>query len=228
MFERLTDQAQQVVVHAQKEARGFNHDYIGTEHILLAILHASDTVAARALRSFGISLEPARQQVENVVGRREGSSGAHIPFSRRAKKTLELALREALQLQHNHIGTEHILLGIIREGEGTAVRVLRDLGVELSELRERVVQAGAAAGDEAIAEEVRVSIGAEVSSAVGARPLSGDEPRCSRCNAAAADNVRIRTVSAVSGSHEETSVMVRLVWCGVCGAVLGALPAFEI
>src|SRR3712207_9278810 len=122
MFERFTDRARRVVVLAQEEARLLNHNYIGTEHILLGLIHEGEGVAAKALESLGISLEAVRSQVEEIIGQGGSSPSGHIPFTPRAKKVLELSLREALQLGHNYIGTEHILLGLIREGEGVAAQ----------------------------------------------------------------------------------------------------------
>ena len=132
MFERFTDRARRVVVLAQEEARLLNHSYIGTEHILLGLIHEGEGVAAKALESLGISLEAVRSQVEEIIGQGGSSPSGHIPFTPRAKKVLELSLREALQLGHNYIGTEHILLGLIREGEGVAAQVLVKLGADLS------------------------------------------------------------------------------------------------
>ena len=139
MFERFTDRARRVVVFAQDEARMLYHNYIGTEHILLGLLHEGEGVAARALESLGISLDAVRQQVEQVIGRGQHQSSGHIPFTPRAKKVLELSLRESLQLGHTYIGTEHILLGLIREGDGVAAQVLVGLGVDLNRAREQVI-----------------------------------------------------------------------------------------
>jgi Clp amino terminal domain, pathogenicity island component len=139
MFERFTDRARRVVVLAQEEARLLNHNYIGTEHILLGVLSEPDGVAAETLRSMGVSLDAVRHDVEEIIGRGSTVPGPHIPFTPRAKKVLELSLREALQLGHNYIGTEHILLGLLREGEGVAVQVLVKRGVALSEVRQQVV-----------------------------------------------------------------------------------------
>jgi hypothetical protein len=138
MFERFTDRARRVVVLAQEEARLLNHDYIGTEHILLGLIQEGDGVAARALQSLGISLDAVRARVEDIIGRGDEQSPSHIPFTPRAKKVLELSLREALQLSHNYIGTEHILLGLIREGEGVAAQVLVELGGDLERVRQEV------------------------------------------------------------------------------------------
>jgi ATP-dependent Clp protease ATP-binding subunit ClpC len=140
MFERFTDRARRVVVLAQEEARLLNHSYIGTEHILLGLIHEGEGVAAKALESLGISLEAVRSQVEEMIGQGGSSPSGHIPFTPRAKKVLELSLREALQLGHNYIGTEHILLGLIREGEGVAAQVLIKLGADLSRVRQQVIQ----------------------------------------------------------------------------------------
>ena len=140
MFERFTDRARRVVVLAQEEARMLNHNYIGTEHILLGLIHEGEGVAAKALESLGISQEAVRQQVEEIIGQGQQASSGHIPFTPRAKKVLELALREALQLGHNYIGTEHILLGLIREGDGVAAQVLVKLGGDLNRVRQQVNQ----------------------------------------------------------------------------------------
>jgi Clp amino terminal domain, pathogenicity island component/UvrB/uvrC motif len=140
MFERFTDRARRVVVLAQEEARMLNHNYVGTEHILLGLIHEGEGVAAKALESLGVSLEAVRQQVEAIIGQGQQAPVGHIPFTPRAKKVMELALREALQLGHQYIGVEHILLGLIREGEGVAAQVLVRLGADLSRVRQQVVQ----------------------------------------------------------------------------------------
>jgi len=139
MFERFTDRARRVVVLAQEEARMLNHNYIGTEHILLGLIHEGEGVAAKALEALGISLEAVRSQVEEIIGQGQQAPSGHIPFTPRAKKVLELSLREALQLGHNYIGTEHILLGLIREGEGVAAQVLVKLGADLNRVRTQVI-----------------------------------------------------------------------------------------
>jgi ATP-dependent Clp protease ATP-binding subunit ClpC len=138
MFERFTDRARRVVVLAQEEARMLNHNYIGTEHILLGLIHEGEGVAAKALESLGISLDAVRQQVEEIIGQGQQAPSGHIPFTPRAKKVLELSLREALQLGHNYIGTEHILLGLIHEGEGVAAKALESLGISLDAVRQQV------------------------------------------------------------------------------------------
>ncbi len=140
MFERFTDRARRVVVLAQEEAKMLNHNYIGTEHILLGLIHEGEGVAAKALESLGISLDAVREQVQDIIGQGQQQPTGHIPFTPRAKKVLELSLREALQLGHNYIGTEHILLGLIREGEGVAAQVLVKLGADLNRVRQQVIQ----------------------------------------------------------------------------------------
>ncbi len=140
LFQRFTERARRAVTLAQEEARERGHDHIGTEHILLGLLRVPEGVAARALESFGISPEAVVAKVEEIVGRGQGSPGGHIPFTPRSKKVLELALREALQLGHNYIGTEHVLLGLVREGEGVAAKVMVELGADLPRVRAQVME----------------------------------------------------------------------------------------
>jgi ATP-dependent Clp protease ATP-binding subunit ClpC len=140
MFERFTDRARRVIVLAQEEARLLDHDHIGTEHILLGLVHEGDGVAARALESLGIRLDAVRREVEAIIGQGDSPPSEHIPFTPEAKKVLELSLREAIQLGHNDIGTEHILLGLLREGEGVGCQVLVKLGATLPKVRARVLQ----------------------------------------------------------------------------------------
>ena len=135
MFERFTDRARRVVVLAQEEARMLSHNYIGTEHILLGLIHEGDGIAAKALESLGVSLEAVRAQVEEIIGQGQQAPSGHIPFTPRAKKVLELSLREAVRLKHRYIGSEHVLLGLIREGEGLAAKAIVDSDVSLSDLR---------------------------------------------------------------------------------------------
>ncbi|KXB54714.1 ATPase family protein [Corynebacterium sp. DNF00584] len=140
MFERFTDRARRVIVLAQEEARMLNHNYIGTEHILLGLIHEGEGVAAKALESMGISLEDVRREVEEIIGHGTQPTTGHIPFTPRAKKVLELSLREGLQMGHKYIGTEFLLLGLIREGEGVAAQVLIKLGADLPRVRQQVIQ----------------------------------------------------------------------------------------
>ena len=141
MFERFTDRARRVIVDAQNEARSLGHDYIGPEHILLGLIHENDGVGAKALEAMQISADTVRGRIEEIIGRGQAPPRiGHIPFTPRAKKVLELSLREALQLGHNYIGTEHILLGLIHEGDGVAAQVLVGLGVDLDRTRQLVTQ----------------------------------------------------------------------------------------
>ena len=140
MFERFTDRARRVVVLAQEEARMLNHNYIGTEHLLLGLIGEGEGVAAKALESLGISLAAVRQQVEEIIGQGQQAPSGHIPFTPRAKKVLELADREARALGHDYVGTEHILLGLIREGDGVAAQVLVKLGADPNRVRQQVIQ----------------------------------------------------------------------------------------
>lgn len=140
MFEKFTGRARRVVVLAQQEARSLNHNYIGTEHILLGLIREGEGVAVRALESLGISLEAVREQVEEIIGRGQSAPSGHLPYTAGAKKALELSLREALQLGRNYVSPEHILLGLIREGEGVAARVLVKMGADLIRVRQQVIE----------------------------------------------------------------------------------------
>jgi Clp amino terminal domain, pathogenicity island component len=184
MFERFTDRARRVVVLAQEEARLLNHNYIGTEHILLGLIHEGEGVAAQSLESLGISLEAVRSQVTEIVGQGKAAPTGHIPFTTRAKKVLELSLREALELGHNYIGTEHVLLGLIREGEGVAAQVLVKLGADLPRVRQQVVQllsgyaAGTAQGGAGQGPLGRLRLGQQAAAAMvaGGPGVYADEP----------------------------------------------------
>jgi ATP-dependent Clp protease ATP-binding subunit ClpC len=140
MFQRFTDRARRVVVQAQKEAGMLGHDYLGTEHLLLGLIHEGNGVAAKALEALGIGSDAVRQRVEEVTVRGEQVPSGHIPFTEQAKDVLKLALQESHDLGHDYIGTEHILLGLIREGDGVAARVLSALGADLDRTREQVIR----------------------------------------------------------------------------------------
>jgi ATP-dependent Clp protease ATP-binding subunit ClpA len=183
MFERFTDRARRVVVLAQEEARLLNHNYIGTEHILLGLIHEGEGVAARALESLGISAAVVRAKVQAIIGEGGGAPSGHIPFTPRAKKVLELSLREALTLGHNYIGTEHILLGLIREGEGVGAQVLITLGADLGSVRQAVIQllGGTGGGRRGMRFEPPMGMPAHqtpaaAKAAVEARRLAGSAP----------------------------------------------------
>jgi ATP-dependent Clp protease ATP-binding subunit ClpC len=167
MFERFTDRARRVVVLAQEEARDLGHNYIGTEHILLGLIREPPGLAAQALSALGVTAAAARERIAGLVSRGSEAPSGHIPFTPRAKKVLELSLREALDLGHSYIGTEHILLGLIAEGEGVASHVLADLGAPGPQVREKVLELARAAGPEAAP-----------AAAPGPRaPLAGPRPR---------------------------------------------------
>jgi len=213
MFERFTDTARRVVVLAQEEARMLDHDYIGTEHILLGLIHEGEGVAAEALRTVGIGLDAVRGQVEKIIGRGQAAPSGHIPFTPRAKKVLELALREALQLGHNYIGTEHILLGLVREGEGVAAQVLQKLGADLNRVRQAVIRLLGEKGQGpsvALQEEVE-----------GETERHG--PRCPRCNADLAVFATYRTIT-VPDEEESATRKAAFVFCRSCSYTLGMLP----
>jgi ATP-dependent Clp protease ATP-binding subunit ClpC len=217
VFERFTDRARRVVVFAQEEARLLNHNYIGTEHVLLGLVREGEGVAAQALTSMGIGLDAVRGQVEKIIGQGQAAPTGHIPFTPRAKKVLELSLREALQLGHNYIGTEHILLGLLREGEGVAAQVLQQLGADLNRVRQTVIQllSGYTGGKErgpsaALHEEVE-----------GTGGLPG--PRCPRCNADLAVFATYRTIT-VPDEEESAGRKTAFVFCRSCSYTLGMLP----
>ena len=162
MFERFTDRSRRVIVLAQEEARELNHNYIGTEHILLGLCHEGGGVAVRVLEAQGVRLAAVRERVEEIVGRGQAGPSGHIPFTPRAKKVLELSLRESQELGHEYIGTEHLLLGLIREGQGVAARVLADLGQDLDLTRARQLvteEVGSGHGGEPAEHQPAVRVG---------------------------------------------------------------------
>jgi ATP-dependent Clp protease ATP-binding subunit ClpC len=152
MFERFTDRARRVLAYAQEEARDLDHAYIGTEHLLLGLIRVDDGVAAEALDALGVTYDVVRERVKELAELATNPSSNSPPFTRRAKKVLEMSLREALQLRHSYIGTEHLLLGLVRQGDGAAVRILNDLGVEMSDIRTQVVQLRSSLSDREVGE----------------------------------------------------------------------------
>jgi ATP-dependent Clp protease ATP-binding subunit ClpC len=217
MFERFTDRARRVVVLAQEEARMLNHNYIGTEHILLGLIHEGEGVAAKALESLNISLEAVRQQVEEIIGQGQAAPMGHIPFTPRAKKVLELSLREALQLGHNYIGTEHILLGLIREGEGVAAQVLQKLGADLNRVRQTVVQLLEGWSD--VAESSGGEhVGAYVEVTTSPTEAIENAPLCPNCFAPLDETLAVRKLERTG---EGESVSVGFAYCTRCGVALG-------
>jgi ATP-dependent Clp protease ATP-binding subunit ClpC len=222
MFERFTDRARRVVVLAQEDARLLNHNYIGTEHILLGLVHEGDGVAARALTSLDISLEAVRIKVEQIIGRGQAAPTGHIPFTPRAKKVLELSLREALQLGHNYIGTEHILLGLVREGEGVAAQVLVALGADLARVRQAVLSLleGYVAGPSPEPSgEGEVGVFTELAPEMAATEQAGRAPTCPNCFAALDETLAVRVVTA----HGDEPGAVKVAYCNQCGVALGTV-----
>ena len=215
MFERFTDRARRVVVLAQSEARMLNHSYIGTEHMLLGLIHEGQGVAAKALESLGLSLETVRQQVEEIIGEGQSAPTGHIPFTPRAKKVLELALRESRQLGHNYIGTEHILLGVVREGEGVAAQILHKLGADRARVRQAVLQL--------LSGYTEVSAVTELGTPEE-EPGAGrvTAPRCPGCSAGLLDSVAHRVLEVEADEEGETR-SVTFVFCRRCGTSLGTL-----
>ena len=201
-----------------------NHNYIGTEHILLGLLREDEGVAAKALTTLGVSLEAVRRDVGEIVGQGSEVARGHIPFTPRAKKVLELSLREALQLGHNYIGTEHILLGLIREGEGIAAQVLQKLGADLNRVRQTVVQllSGYRAGAEVTGVEGAAEM-VELTSemAITEEPLGHDAPTCPNCFGALDETLAVRVLETTA---EGEPFSVKIAYCSRCGVALGVAP----
>ena len=199
-----------------------NHNYIGTEHILLGLVRERDGVAGQALVSLDISLEAVRQQVEEIIGQGQAAPMGHIPFTPRAKKVLELSLREALQLGHNYIGTEHILLGLIREGEGVAAQVLQKLGADLNRVRQTVIQllSGYTAGKgETTPGGQGEHVGAYVEVTTSPTEAIGENaPLCPNCFAPLDETLAVRKLERTG---EGESVSVGFAYCTRCGVALG-------
>jgi ATP-dependent Clp protease ATP-binding subunit ClpC len=220
MFERFTDRARRVVVLAQEEARLLDHEHIGTEHLLLGLLSERDGVAAQALEQLDITLDAARAQVERKVGRGTAAPTGNIPFTPRAKKTLELSLREALDLAHNSIGTEHILLAMVqvdtKMGAGVGLEVLRILGAEPDAIRRQVMALISESGPES------------VRGGAWSRPAAASQdpptgPLCMQCRALTAETAHTAVVT-IPGPQGEALPFIAI-YCGMCGATYGLLPS---
>ena len=216
MFERFTDRARRVVVLAQEEARLLSHNYIGTEHILLGLIHEREGVAATTLESMEISLEAVRREIEEIIGQGQATPTGHIPFTPRAKKVLELSLRESLQLGANYIGTEHILLGLIREGEGVAAQVLQKLGAELHLVRQTVIQF--LSRYPAVSEEIPMTGWAPASGTKGWTRASG--PSCPWCSQPLEGSLVYRTMVAAPDDDEGDPISLFLLYCKRCGGIV--------
>ncbi len=206
MFERFTDRAKRVVVLAQVEARRLNHDYIGTEHLVLGLVAEEEGVAARALSELGISVENLRHEVEAAVGSGAAPPTGHIPFTPRAKKVLELSLREAETLGHNSVGTEHMLLGLVAVGEGVAVEALSRLDATPPRVREEVLRLLPGRAGRAQAQSAEAA-----------------EPRCPNCREKLTDYAAYRVLHVPQDEGTDV-VSVRFVFCRHCGSALGNLP----
>jgi ATP-dependent Clp protease ATP-binding subunit ClpC len=210
VFERFTDQARSVLVFAQDEARLLNHSFIGTEHILLGLLAAGEGVGAQALQSLGISLEAARKQVEETIGSGSTRPDSDPQFTPRAKKVLELSLREAMAMNHSDIGTEHLLLGLLREGEGVGAQVLVRLGANLRDVRQEVMRltsAGWYSGERPVLRERPAG-----------EPAPG--PCCPQCRAALGAVARFRTIAVQVDSGDTGTLSIDVLYCQACGTTL--------
>jgi ATP-dependent Clp protease ATP-binding subunit ClpC len=217
VFERFTDRARKVLTLAQEESCALHHSFIGTEHILLGLIEEGDGLGARALHSLGISTEDVRAKVEEIVGGSVSTPVGSPPFTPRSKKVLELALREALQLNHSYIGTEHILLGLVREGNGVAMTVLAELGVDLGRVRQAVnnLMTGGP--------EVQVGPRAEQSGGGDPQGRPAGEPSCPRCRASLAESARFRTMAIPADTDSADPLSVYVVYCLFCGTTLHML-----
>ncbi|MBI4728509.1 MAG: hypothetical protein HY775_03290 [Acidobacteria bacterium] len=223
MFERFTDRAGQVVLHAQEESRLLRHDHIGTEHVLLGLIRETQGIGAKVLASMGATPDRIRSEVLSMVAPGEKGQSGHIPFTRRAKKVMEQSLRQALKLGHNYIGTEHILLGLLAEGEGVAPQALARLGVTYEKAREKVVQALSAGLGEA---SVAVGQTHAVVARRVAEAIAGKGPACPSCRAPLEENAayRIMEVPEHEGKGKASTLFV---FCRACGATIDTLIAPE-
>jgi ATP-dependent Clp protease ATP-binding subunit ClpC len=227
MFERFTDRARSVLVLAQSEARRLDHHAIGTEHILLGLIHEDGGVAAKVLKSLSVSLGAVREKVDEVREKAEETLGAagtpptgSPPFTQRAKKVLELSLREALQLGHSYIGTEHMLLGLVREGEGVGAQVLQSLGADLDTVRHKVIQLLSGY-------EGATSVGPRPQTPPASRPVRSGVPTnvvpsCPQCHAGLADVARFRAITVAPGLSDDDRdpIPIDVVYCNRCGTTL--------
>jgi ATP-dependent Clp protease ATP-binding subunit ClpA len=221
VFERFTDRARRVVVLAQEEARMLDHNYIGTEHLLLGLINEGEGIAAQALEALGISLADARRDIEEIIGRGQGPLPSHIPFTPRAKKVLELALREALQLGHNYIGTEHILLGLVREGEGVAAQVLEKHGADLTRVRQTVIELLPGSSESAgrSPRRRRPRRTPEVV-ATGSPASPEDFPLCASCSAPLAETLAVKVFDL---TVDDQPAQAKVAYCSRCGTALGTI-----
>ncbi len=224
MFERFSDRARRAVVLAQEEARMLNHNYIGTEHLLLGLIHEGEGAAARVLDSFEVDLDRVRSLVKEMVGPGGGRPVlGHIPFTPRAKKVLELSLRESRDLGHGDIGTEHLLLGLIREGDGVGAQVMERVGLRLPEVRQAVVEVVGAAGGAAAQPEFAEGEISPEEFIIEQAPQPGGpiSARCPWCDRPLEEVAVHRTLSAPADEEGGEPVNVRVLFCKSCGGTLG-------
>jgi ATP-dependent Clp protease ATP-binding subunit ClpA len=221
VFERFTDRARRVVVLAQEEARMLDHNYIGTEHLLLGLVREGEGIAAQALEALGISLRDVRRDVEDIIGRGQAVPAGHIPFTPRAKKVLELSLREALQLGHNYIGTEHILLGLVREGEGVAAQVLEKLGADLDRVRQTVIELLPGSSESAGRPPRRRRARRTPEAVPTVSPLAPEDfPTCPSCSAPLAETMAVKILDLIV---DEQPAQAKVAYCSRCGTALGTI-----
>jgi ATP-dependent Clp protease ATP-binding subunit ClpC len=219
VFERFTDRARRVLTYAQEESRQLNHSFIGTEHILLGLLREEDGVGAFALRSLGVSFQAVRAQVQEMIGTAGTVPTGSPPFTPRAKKVLELALREALQLNHSYIGTEHILLGLVREGEGVAATLLVSLGADLPRVRQEVNSLMSGSQETPGGRRVGAPHGAP------AHGAPSREPCCPGCGTNVTEAARFRTIAVPPDEGDTDSLSLHVVYCMHCGRALHMFEA---
>lgn len=226
MFERFTDRARRVLTLAQEEARLLNHGFIGTEHLLLGLIHEDEGGAAKALEALGISHEAVRQKVVETIGKAGTAPSGSPPFTPRAKKVLELSLREALQLKHSYISTEHLLLGLVREGEGVAATVLVSLGADLSRVREQVIASMSGARGETYDEDTTTTVVSPVGS-LDTDSLATRGPLCPHCRGTLIDGVRYRTIAVDSQDEGGEPIPTYAVFCLHCGVTVEMFKSEE-
>jgi ATP-dependent Clp protease ATP-binding subunit ClpC len=210
VFERFTDRARRVVVLSQEEARLLNHNYIGTEHLLLGLVHEGEGIGAEVLAGLGVDSDRVRESIRRRIGEGASAPVGHIPFTPRAKTTLELSLREALQMGDNYIGTEHILLGLVREGEGVATLTLTEFGLELPAVRQAVLQRLGARQPEAAGEARGEALPAP--------------PNCPGCGRSLEGGMASKVITVAGGEPESAPHGMRVIYCSGCGRALAVVP----
>ncbi len=227
MFERFTDRARNVLVVAQEESRFLCHDYIGTEHILLGVLGVEEGLAAQALGALGVTLGTAREKVVERVGPGNEASRASPPFTTRAKKVLELSLSESLRLHHNYIGTEHILLALVREGDGVGPHVLKDMVGELSQVDEKVFQLLGQTSHDRPRSNVRTSTKLSARAWL-TEGTTGRPPYCHSCGSGLEGKLAYSRLSATGPSSSDPVIGWTFAFCQSCGVMVGTALSSEV